>query len=88
MIEPTVQLLHLENFEDELIKAKLRHTKEQQLDSSSGIPVNLIWRYKKGFKPQLIICFLDYLLILKMAALRMMPIEADFVEFARVSHHH
>jgi len=86
MIEPTVQLLHLENFEDELIKAKLRQSKEQPLDAWEDPPVNVLWRQKKGFKPQLIICFLDQLLILKLAAPRMMPTEAAFVVFTRVSH--
>lgn len=86
MIEPTVQLIHLENFEDELIKAKLRQSKEQPMESELGAQVNVLWRQKKGFKPQLIICFLDQLLILKLTALRMMPVQAEFVEFARVSH--
>lgn len=74
LIEPSVQLLHLENFEDELIKAKLKQSKEQPLDTTTEPQVNVLWRDKKGFKPQLVITFLNQLLILKLSALRVMPI--------------
>lgn len=90
LVFPFIQLLHIENFEDDLAVSRTKSSSTG--NSVDEHRVNIKWRYKHDTvaKPQLIITFWNRIIVLKMVEANndVVPFTAKFVRFLYFTNHY